>query len=269
MRYAERMRPFRDPPRVELGPVRVGLAEAAERAIARLPRGGLLRSRRPGTFAPHTLGALGSAGVVLVAGAAFVAATSVWQPDPWMARGVVVALVLAGGLSLALLLRAMDRAAGTPLLRGELVGRAARRTLARVARLAVKAERAPDRFGARRIRALSGSLSAARDADVAPWIPADVRGRAELLLARAIAAQAGPRWSEQPPSRARVEDLLRSAADHLLDPAPARADLDALAARPPATGRHVARIPDWTDPDEAEREAEEAERPRPISAAGI
>jgi hypothetical protein len=271
---------FREPPRVELGPLDIGLVGCVRRAVARLPRGGRVRGRRPVSWAPCTVGAIGSGGLCASAAAAFVTSTSGWQPEAGTARALVLALVLCAGLSLALLLRALDdmrrgqlgddmrrvplgddmrreqraddmrgplgeelhrdplgdqprdppggRSAGTMVLRGEVVGRAARRTLGRIARLANLAEKSPHQFGPRRVAALRRAIAAVRDPDVSPWIPSDLLGRAELLLARAVALQAGQRWVRDPQRRADVGDLLRRAARHLDDPRSADADLDAM-----------------------------------------
>ncbi|MEJ7731805.1 MAG: hypothetical protein WKG00_21665 [Polyangiaceae bacterium] len=262
---------FREPPRVELGPLDIGLVGCVRRAVARLPRGGRVRGRRPVTWAPCTVGAIGSGGLCASAAAAFVTSTSGWQPEAGTARALVMALVLCAGLSLALLLRALDdlrreqlgdamrrqqhgddpredlgdklqrelpgglpgdrsgsRGTATRVLRGEVVGRAARRILGRIARLANLAEKSPHQFGPRRVTALRRAIAAVRDPDVSPWIPSDLLGRAELLLARAVALQAGQRWVRDPEQRADVGDLLRRAARHLDDPRSADADLDAM-----------------------------------------
>src|SRR5262245_28296378 len=120
------MRPFRDPPRVELGPLAVGLVGAAGRAMAQLPRGGRVLGMRAGAIKPRTMGALGSFGLVAVLAVCFFVMTSGWQPVDWEGRGLVALLVLVGGVSLALLLRAMDRAVGIRVLRGDVVGRKAK-----------------------------------------------------------------------------------------------------------------------------------------------
>lgn len=228
---------FREPPRVELGPLELGLVGCVRHAVARLPRGGRVRGRRPPSWAPCTIGALGSGGLCASAAAAFVTSTSGWQPEAGTARALVLALVIFAGLSLALLLRALDQpprreraglSARTTVLPAEVVGRAARRTLGRIARLATQAERHPHQFGPRRVAALRRAIAAVRDPDVSPWIPTDLLGRAELLLARAVALQAGQRWVRDPQRRADVGDLLRRAARHLDDPRSADADLDAM-----------------------------------------
>jgi hypothetical protein len=253
---------FREPPRVELGPLDIGLVGCVRHAVARLPRGGRVRGRRPVSWAPCTVGAIGSGGLCASAAAAFVTSTSGWQPGAGAARALVLALVLCAGLSLALLLRAIDdmrreqiddamrrelgddigretgrtsrrgppgrRDAWTMVLRGEVVGRAARRTLGRIARLASLAEKSPHQFGPRRVAALRRAIAAVRDPDVAPWIPSDLLGRTELLLARTVALQAGQRWVRDPQRRADVGELLRLAARHLDDPRSAHADLEAM-----------------------------------------
>ncbi|MEO7328794.1 MAG: hypothetical protein ABI193_09470, partial [Minicystis sp.] len=111
---------------------------------------------------------------------------------------------------------------------GKVVSRSARRLLQRLTKLAWQAARSPERFGPRRIGALESTLAAAADPELERWIPADVRGRAELLLARAGAAAGGPVWADDPATRRRTRELLASAAGHLLDPEPAALDLAAL-----------------------------------------
>ncbi|WP_437677448.1 hypothetical protein [Sorangium sp. So ce131] len=235
------MSPFREPPGVELGPLEVGLGRAARRAMMGLiPSGGRLIAPEgyarilqggggPLRGRPHAAGALGSLGLLLVAGCAFVAATGGFPLRGAGATALTVALVIAGGLSLAAVLRALDAPRERLTLRGAVVGRAARRALRRALRLSRHAARAPERFGARRIAALRGTLAMLADPLVADWIPADVRGRAELLLARAVAASVGARWTRDAAVLAEVQALLLAAADHLAEPTPARLDLLALA----------------------------------------
>ncbi len=123
----------------------------------------------------------------------------------------------------------MRRANGLTV-RGAVVGRAARRALRRAGRLARHAARAPERFGPRRVTALRKTLSMLAD-------PAhrrlDPRGRARprgaSLLARAIAASVGARWAREASVRTEVRALLLAAADHLIEPTPARLDLLVLA----------------------------------------
>ena len=222
------MRPFRNPPRIELGPLSVGLVDTATRAMTHLPRGGRVRGQRPGAITPRALGALGSGGLIAVLTACFVTMTSGFTPSGPTARALVMVLVLVGGASLALLLRAVDRVTSAPILRGDLVGRRARRTVAGIARLAARAERSPHTFCPRQLAALRRAIAATRDPDVAPWIAPNVVGRAELLLARALALHGGPRWIDNGSRRADVCDLLRRAARDLADPAPALADLESV-----------------------------------------
>lgn len=241
MGYPGTVSPFREPPGIELGPLEVGLGRAARRAMAGLiPSGGRLIA--PDGYArilhgeggpwrgrSHAAGALGSLGLVLVAGCAFVAATGGWELRGAGATAATVALVIAGGLSLAAVLHAIDAPRERLTVRGAVVGRAARRALRRALRLARHAARAPERFGPRRVTALRRTLAMLADPLIADWIPADVRGRAELLLARAIAASVGARWARDAGVRAEVRGLLLAAADHLSEPTPARLDLLVLA----------------------------------------
>jgi hypothetical protein len=233
------MSPFREPPGVELGPLAVGLRRAARRALfgvlpsggrvlAPSPRGAALRCGWSAAGAAHMTGALGSLGVVLVAGCALIARAGGWSPRTPSGSAAVLALVIAGGLSLAAVLRALDAPRESLTLRGDRVGRAARRALRRVARLAAHAERAPERFVARRLVALHETLEMLADPTVAGWIPDDVRGRTELLLARSLAAGAGACWPRDNGLRAKIRVLLAAAAGHLAEPAPAEADLQVL-----------------------------------------
>jgi hypothetical protein len=171
---------------------------------------------------------------VLAAAAAFVAGTTGWLPRTGVDASLLVAFVLLAGTCLATVMTAFDRGARQPTRPGEAVGRAARRVVERLSRIAAQAEAEPERFGARRVAALRRALVTASDPDLLPWIPADVRGRAELLLARAIAAQAGPRWASDPVAHAEVASLLARAAANLEDPRAAEADRRALAAAPAA-----------------------------------
>ncbi|WP_438017968.1 hypothetical protein WMF18_02275 [Sorangium sp. So ce315] len=258
------MSPFREPPGIELGPLEVGLGRAARRAMAGLiPSGGRLIA--PDGYArilhgedgpwrgrSHAAGALGSLGLVLVAGCAFVAATGGWELRGAGATAATVALVIAGGLSLAAVLRALDAPRERLTVRGAVVGRAARRALRRALRLARHAARAPERFGPRRVTALRRTLAMLADPLIADWIPADVRGRAELLLARAIAASVGARWARDAGVRAEVRGLLLAAADHLSEPTPARLDLLVLAEHTEASS--TSRAPRWPhEPPAAQR----------------
>jgi hypothetical protein len=230
------MSPFREPPSVQLGPLRVGLGRAAQRAMKGvIPSGGRLLAPEPherGVHGDtprkgrsHTAGALGSLGLLLVGAGAFVAATSGWRPQSGGCIAITMALVIAGGLSLAAVLRAIDAPCERRTLRGDLVGKAARRALQRAQRLARDAARSPERFGQQHIRALRRTLDRLADPLIVDWIPADVRGRAELLLARAIAASVGTRWIREPRLRTEICSILLDAESHLDEPTPARSDL--------------------------------------------
>ncbi len=237
MGYPGRVSPFREPPGVELGPLEVGLGRAARRAMVGLiPSGGRLIApdgyarlvqgeRGSWRDSSHAAGTLGSLGLLLVAACAFVAATGGWKLHGVEATAATVALVIAGGLSLAAVLRALDAPRERLTVRGAVVGTTARRALRRALRLARHAARAPERFGPRHVTALRRTLSMLADPLIADWIPADVRGRGELLLARAIAASAGARWTRDVTVRTEVRTLLLAAADHLIEPTPARLDL--------------------------------------------
>src|SRR6185312_2516101 len=106
-RYAPAsMSPFRDAPPVELGPLDVGLAAAASRAIAALPTGGrLIVPRRP-RFAAHRAGALGSTGLFGVLMWTVAAWSSRWSPRTLADVGLCIAAVIVGGGSLAAVLHA-------------------------------------------------------------------------------------------------------------------------------------------------------------------
>lgn len=251
---------FREPPAVELGPLAVGLGHAARRALDALPSGGRLLGPVAGR-APYTLGALGSLGLVLVAACALAARAAGWSPRTPGGAGVVAVFVIAGGLSLAAVLRALDAPRARRTLRGDRVGQAARQALRRAARLGDHAERRPERFGLKRVAALRAALRTLADPAITAWIPDDVRGRAELLLARALAAGEGPRWSQRERVRGEVRALLEAAAAHLDQPAPARSDLralDALHAQGAATPRPASPEEPSGDADEEALAGEEA-----------
>ena len=110
-----------------------------------------------------------------------------------------------------------------PTQRGELVGRAAGRALRSLGRLARAARTSPRSFGPRRVAALRLALAAVSSPDVARWLPVDLRGRVELLLARAIAARFA--WHQSAIARREIEGLLARATRHLDDARPAEADL--------------------------------------------
>ncbi|HEY4121010.1 MAG TPA: hypothetical protein VGM56_24270 [Byssovorax sp.] len=217
------MSPFRSPPPLELGPLDVGLEAAARDAALRIPRGGRLvvdaRPRGPA----HVAGAIGSAGVLLVFGVGALAWALGWSPRDAFDAAACVAGVVLGGASLAAVLRVVDRRAPVPTQRGELVGRAAGRALRSVARLARAARTSPRSFGPRRVAALRLALAAVSSPDVARWLPVDLRGRAELLLARALAARFA--WHTSANARREIEVLLGRATSHLDDARPAEADL--------------------------------------------
>jgi hypothetical protein len=226
------MSPFRDAPPVELGPLDVGLSAAAARAIASLPRGGrLIVPRRP-RFAAHLAGTLGSTGLVGFALWAVVARSSHWSPHTISDLGLGALAIILGGGSLAAVMLGLDRNK-RPLTRsGEDVRRDARSVLDRFVGLAERAERTPHELTTPDLARLTLALASAETLERAPWIPDDVRGRAELLLARAVAALAGHAWAADDARRSRVHALLTSAAARLVDPAPARRDLAALDAAP-------------------------------------
>lgn len=226
------MSPFRDAPPVELGSLDVGLAAAARRAIAALPKGGrLIVPHRP-RVAAYLSGALGSTGLFGVLMWSVAAWASRWSPRTAADVGLCVVAVILGGGSLAAVLHALDQNT-RPLTRsGEAVRRGARSVLDRLAIVADRAARSPIDLPHREIEHLRRALASAEAPDLAPWIPEDVRARAELLLARALAARAGHAWAHDDALRERVHALLLAAAARLADPAPARRDLAALDAAP-------------------------------------
>src|SRR5262249_18510793 len=157
-----------------------------------------------------------------------------WYPTSIEELALCLGGVISGGLSLAAIFRATDRFGIAAETRsGEQIGRGARRVLRRLSRLAAQAERSPERFGARRIATLPRTLAAAVEPDLLPWTRADVRGRGELLLARAEAKLGGPSWAGEEVRRRRISELLRTAAAELTDPGPAEADLAAIDHAPP------------------------------------
>ncbi len=226
------MSPFRDTPPVELGPLDVGLAAAARRAVAALPKGGrLIVPQRP-RFAAHLAGAVGSTGLFGVLMWTVGAWSSRWSPRTAADVGLCVVAVIVGGGSLAAVLHALDQNT-RPLTRaGETVRRSALRILDRLLVIADRATRSPGDLPLREVENLHRALASAEAPDLATWIPEDVRGRAELLLARTLASRAGHAWASDEACRERVRALLVAAASRLADPAPARHDLDALDAAP-------------------------------------
>jgi hypothetical protein len=219
--------PFRDAPPVELGPLDVGLPRAVARAIAHLPRGGRViaaRAKASGRASLHVVGALGTAGLFAFVIAAAAAWATGWRPASALDLALVGAAIVIGGASLAAVLAALDRRPMTSTRPGDRVGAEAQAILRRLSRLALLLGRGRKVPGT--TLALRRAIAAASDPDVARWIPVDLRGRAELLLARALVADAGSRLA--PAARRDVRELLSSAAEHLDRPEPARADLDAL-----------------------------------------
>jgi hypothetical protein len=252
------MSPFRDAPPVELGPLDVGLSAAASRAVTALPTGGrLIVPRRP-RFAAYLAGALGSTGLFGVLLWAVAAWSSRWSPRALSDIGLCIAAVIVGGGSLAAVMHALDQNA-RPLTRsGEAVRRGARSVLDRLAVLADRAERSPSDFTERHAAGLRRALASAEAPDLAPWIPDDVRGRAELLQARAAALHGGPAWSANDARRERVRALLVSAAQRLTDPRPARRDLAALDGAPRSLRLRVLAEPIESDaPEDADDTARE------------
>jgi hypothetical protein len=228
------MSPFRDTPSVELGPLDVGLGPAATRAMVALPRGGRLVSLRIAPVAAHIAGTLGSVGLFGVVTFAFLVRSVGWSPESLSDVALCVAVVAAGGLSLAAIFRTMDRTARQLTQPAVIVARGTRRVLRKLASLSRCAERAAEHFDARHVAALSSALAAAAEPEIARWIPADVRGRGELLLARAETRLGGPGWTRDDARRERVRELLLAAASRLADPQPAEADLAALDQAPAA-----------------------------------
>ena len=216
------MSPFRDAPPVELGPLDVGLAAAARRAIAALPKGGrLIVPHRP-RFAAHLAGALGSTGLVGVVTCAVFARWSHWSPDSVLDLGLCALAILVGGGSLAAVMLGLEQNR-RPLTRsGEEVRRGARSVLDRLISLAERAERTPHELTPPDVPQLALALANAKTPEQAPWIPDDVRGRARLLLARTIAALGGHAWAADDARRDHVRALLTSAAATLTDPAKVR-----------------------------------------------
>ncbi len=207
---------------VELGPLTVGLEEAALRAIVRLPRGGRLLSSRSAGLEAHVTGALGSAGMLAVTAAAAVAGATGWQPSATFDGALCAAARTAGALTQP----------------GDVVGRRATSLLRRMKRIAALVRRG--RVSPGRAAALRRAIASSADPDLDAWIPRDVIGRAELLLARLVAATAGP-GPFSPSTRREVHALLEAAAIDLDDAGPAEEDLAALgrAAIPSPRGPRV------------------------------
>jgi hypothetical protein len=224
--------PFREPPHAELGPLDVGLENAARIAELRIPSGGRLIAARAGGVSLHAAGAIGSAGFLAVASATLMGWLVGWSPHTALDVLLCVGGVIAGGMSLAAILRAIDRRDPLSTESGVVVGRAARRAVRRLARLARAARTSPATFGSRRIAALRRSLHAARSPEIARWVPADLRGRGALLLARAIAAEAPGRWMGNASQRNEISTLLTRATEDLSDPRPAANDFAVLKRRP-------------------------------------
>jgi hypothetical protein len=226
------MSPFREVPHVPLGPLEVGLAQAAERAVRRLPSGGrVVTTPSDGMLRLDAgRGALGTAGLLAVAATAFAAWVSGWRPTRVENLAGAVPLVVFAGLSLAAVFRALDRTGSMVVQRGEVIGKRAGSILRSLAGLEAHAHRAV--IDPRSIRWLRRVLAAAADPEIAPWIPRDVVGRAELLLAREIAAFQGTAFAGRAGARGEVAALLAAATQHLDDASPARADLAALECGP-------------------------------------
>jgi len=250
------MSPFREAPQIELGPLDVGLEIAVKRASARLPRGGRLVMAPPRDLGPddrrgpHPAGALGSAGLVIVCGIALVAWVMGWQPASVTDVAEAVPVVVFAGVSLAAVLRAADRTARVRIQRAEVVARSVRRVLRRLTRLEQQARRGHVDPG--RASALRNALAAAGDPEIAPWIPADVRGRAELLLARVLLTSTRPSRLAQSMALHEARGLLLRAAGSLEDAAPACADLAAITRAPGRRARIATPADEWAAVDEAE-----------------
>jgi len=173
---------------------------------------------------------LGSAGMVATIATALVAWSVGWRPATIDRFAAALPMIALGGLSLAAVLRSVDRASPVLVRRGDIVGRRARGVLVSLAGLEAHAHRAF--VDPRSIHWLRRVLVAAADPEIAPWIPIDVRGRAELLLAREIAVYQGTAFTHRAAARGEVATLLVAASEHLDDASPARADLAALEAGP-------------------------------------
>jgi hypothetical protein len=222
------MSPFRDAPPVELGPLDVGLAAAARRAIAALPKGGRLIVPHQPRFAAHLAGTAGSVGLFAVLLSAVLARSSHWSPHSVSDLGLCALAVLLGGGSLAAVMHGLDRNRSPLTSSGEDVGRHARSVLDRLIDLAERAQRTPHELTAPDIVQIALALASAATLEQAPWIPDDVRGRAQLLLARTTATLGGRAWAASDALRDHVRARLTSAATLLADPTPARRDLAAL-----------------------------------------
>jgi len=213
---------------VELGPLDVGLEQAASKAMTALPRGGRLVGLRPRRIAAHLVGAIGSTGCVIAGVLAFIAWTMRSQPMSMIDVALRLAIVIVGGASLAAVLHATDRAALPTTHSAEIMGQRVRRILRNMARLSCDVACSPSDLGPRRVTALKRLLTALHDPEIERWIPIDVRGRAELLLARACAREGGPAWAKNVKLRSEVRALLSAATRHLADPSAAESDLAAL-----------------------------------------
>jgi len=241
------MTPFREPPKVSLGPLSVGLRRRLSRVMARLPSGGRILEEGAPRKAPHTRGAIGCTGFTLAVAAAFVALTTGWLPRTHAGVFLVIAVVIGAGACLAAVISTLDRARTLPTREGQAVGRAAKRVMKRIARLAARAADERSSFGPRHITSLRRALAAASDPSLASWIDEDVRGRVELLLARALAKEAGARLPRDAVMVADVRAMLVRASEHLEDPSAALVDLAALDASLWRTSRRRIKAPSSLD----------------------
>lgn len=256
------MSPFRDAPPVELGPLDVGLSAAAARAVAALPKGGrLIVPRRP-RFAAHLAGTLGSTGLVGFAMWAAVARSSHWSPHTISDLGLGALAIILGGVSLAAVMLGLDRTTLPLTSSGEEVRRDARGVLDRFIDLAERAERTPHELTLPDVVKLAFALASAETLERSPWIPDDVRGRGELLLARSLAAFAGHAWAADDARRDDVRARLISAAAKLADPTPAHDDLAVLDGAPQSLRLRV--LLDAGEPAPLDDSDDHATEPAPI-----
>jgi hypothetical protein len=158
------MSPFRDAPTVEFGPLDVEFERAASRAMVALPRGGRVVSCRGPRVEAHVAGALGALGLSAVALAALIAYGAHFRIATLADLALCLALLVMGGLSLAVIFRAVDcttdyatdyatvRSSARRTRAEAAVGGDARRGLCRIVRLAGGAERRPTEIHHRRSR---------------------------------------------------------------------------------------------------------------------
>jgi hypothetical protein len=212
---------------VVLGGLDVDVESAAERALRSVPSRGRVRAAIPARLPRHMRFAVASFGGLISIVAFGLRAAGAWERGTASDSAILFGAIGLAGASLAVFLRASDSEPHDSCSSREMQQRVATQVETMV-RIVKRLRRAPETVKSSEAMALRAALSLASKPGPNRFLPLDLCGRVELVLARALAARKGLMWSADRRLRIEVRGLLVDAAAHLADPSPANADLAAI-----------------------------------------